>query len=63
MLHRTDLQHFHITGKWHLEEEYELKLISKLWACDRMVAMSIVTEKEGCLEIMARTPQMESKQS
>lgn len=36
-----------IPCKWegHLEEESELK-ISRLWSCDRMVAMSTVIEKE-----------------
>lgn len=31
---------FNITGKWHLGEEYELKMISRLQASDRMVALS-----------------------
>lgn len=62
MLCRIDLQGLDVTAKWHLRKKYELKLITRFWAYDRMVALSTVTEKEGCLEIMAGTPQMNRKQ-
>lgn len=51
-----------VTEKWHLREKYELKLIARFWAYDRMVALSTVMEKEGCFEIMTGTPQMNRKQ-
>lgn len=56
MVHRTYFEcvcSFSVTGKWHLAEEYDLRMISRLQACDRMVALPTVIKREGCLEIIA----------
>lgn len=66
MVRRTDFEcacSFSVTGKWRLAEEYDLKMISRLWACDRMVALPTVIKREDCLEVIAGTSQMEGRQS
>lgn len=67
MIHRTYFEcvcSFNVTGKWHLEEEYGLKIMPRLQACDWVVSrVDIKRKRESCLEIIAGTSQTEGKES